>query len=371
MKTANTLRAALAVALATAALQPAFAAPPPTAAANFTAAGATVSNTATVNYKVGTVDQDPVDSNQVDFVVDRKINVTVTADNTPVSVVPGVNDYVLELTVTNESNAALDFDLAVAQTGDGTTLSPSAATDNLTMNGFQFFVDTNGNDTYDPGVDTATTITSLGAGAGIKVFVIADAPSTAANNAYAGVSVLVTARELGGAALSAAAGADDPAVMDTVFADGDGPVAGDGNRDAIISAYGAYHVVTASLAVNKSATVAWDPVNITTNPKAIPGAEIEYCLVVKNSGAVAAADIVLTDAIPADTTFKAGSLRINATGTDTSCTLASGTVQTDAIGDDDAEHDPLAGAKGTVTVRATTVGVPDGVFRATFRVTVD
>lgn len=368
MKTANMLRATLVAGLVTAGLQPAFAAPAPTAAAGFTTAGTTVSNTASVAYKVGTVDQDPVSSNTVDFTVDRKVNVTVTADNSPLSVVPGVDDYVLEFTVTNESNAALDFNLAVLQTANTTTLTPLAATDNLTMNGFQYFVD-DGDDVYEPGVDTATSITNLAPGAGVKVFVIADTPTTAANDAYAGVSVLVTARELGGAALTATVGADTAGTMDTVFADGDGPVTGDANRDAIISAYGAYHVVTATLSVNKSATVAWDPVNLAVSPKAIPGAEIEYCLVVKNSGAVAAADIVLTDAVPAETTYKAGSLRIDATGTDTSCDLASGTVQTDASGDDDAEHG--GAGKGAVTVRASTVGTPNGVFRATFRVTVD
>lgn len=369
MKTTHLLRAALAAGMVATGVQPAFASPAPTAAADFTVAGSTVSNTASVAYKVGTVDQDPVGSNTVNFTVDRKVNVTVTADNSPLTVVPGVNDYLLEFTVTNESNAALDFNLSVLQTANGTTLDPLAATDNLTMNGFQYFVDANGNDSYDAGVDTATSIANLAPGAGVKVFVIADSPLGAANDAYAGVSVLVTARELGGAALTASAGADAPNAMDTVFAEGDGPVAGDGSRDAIISAYGAYHVATASIAVNKSATVAWDPVNLAVNPKAIPGAEIEYCLVVKNSGAVAAADIVLTDAIPAETTFKAGSLRINATGTDTSCTLASGVGQSDAVGDDDAEHG--GAGKGAVTVRASTVGVPNGVFRATFRVTVD
>lgn len=366
MKPANLLRIAAAAGLTLGMLPQAYAL---TAAANFTTAGSTVSNTASVDFKVGTVAQTTVPSNTYDFVVDRKVNVTVTADNTPLSVAPGATGNVLAFTVTNESNATLDFTVSGLQSASTTVLSPAVYADSFDMDNFQFFVDTNGDGNYTAGTDTATSISGLTAGNSIKVFAIAKTPNAPANGSYAGVEVLVTAKELGGGAITATAGADTVGTMDTVFADGDGPLAADGNRDGKISVYGAYKIATASISVNKSATVISDPVNNTTNPKAIPGAVVEYCLVVKNAGDASAADIVLTDAIPAETTYVSSSIRAGVAGTDTSCTSGTGTGQSDAADADDGEH--TGAGKGAVTVRTTSVGTPNGVFRALFRVTVD
>lgn len=366
MKPANLLRVAVAAGLSLGMLSEAQAL---TAAASFTPANTTVSNTASVDYKVGTVVQTTVPSNTHTFVVDRKVNVTVTANNTPLSVAPGATGNVLAFTVTNESNATLDFAVSGTQSASTTVLSPAAYADSFDMNNFQFFVDSNGNGTYEAGTDTATSITGLAAGDSRVVFAIAKTPDTPVNGSYAGVQVLVTAKELGGGAITATAGADTAGTMDTVFADGAGPLAADASRDGKISVYGAYKVATAAIAVNKSAKVISDPVNNTTNPKAIPGAVIEYCLVIKNSGDAAAADIVLTDAIPAETSFVTGSIRTGATGTDTSCDSGTGTGQSDAADTDDGEK--TGAGKGSVTVRTTSVGTPNGVFRALFRVTVD
>lgn len=363
MKNRNKLRLVLATGLALAALPQAHA---------LTAAGDIVSNTASVAYKVATIDQTPVDSNTSTFVVDRIIDIDATADNTPLAVDPGATGNQLKFTVTNQSNDTIDVGLAVLQTADATVLAPSADVDGLTMESFSFYVDLNGNNAFDTGEDI-TVIPSLAAGDSMVVYAVAKTPDTAANDLFAGVSLVATAREAaGGAVITETAGADT-AGMDTVFDDGDGPVSGDIDEDGKISVFGAYKVSSANLAIVKSSTVIWDPVNLFVNPKAIPGAIIEYCLVVKNSGTANADDLVLNDPIPTETTYEADSIYIGLTGTDTTCDArTTGTMQSDAADLDDGEF--VAGllpAKGEVTVRTLSVAEPAGTFRVVFRVTVD
>ncbi len=363
MKNPNKLRLVLATGLALGALSQAHA---------LTAAGDVVSNTASVAYKVATIDQTPVDSNTSTFVVDRIIDIDLTADNTPLSVDPGATGNQLGFTVTNQSNDTIDVGLAVLQTANATVLAPSADVDGLTMENFSFYVDLDGDSAFDTGEDI-TVIPSLAPGASMVVFAVAKTPDTAANDLFAGVSVVATAREAaGGAVITETAGANT-ALMDTVFDDGDGPVTGDADEDGKISVFGAYQVASADLAIVKSSRVISDPVNLLVNPKAIPGAVIEYCLVVKNSGTADADNLVLSDSIPAETTYDANSIYIGLTGTDTTCDArTTGTMQSDDVDADDGEF--VAGVlpdKGDVTVRKTTVAQPDGVFRVVFRVTVD
>lgn len=57
---------------------------------------------------------------------------------------------------------------------------------------------------------------------------------------------------------------------------------------------------TATLTVVKTSTVISDPINGTTNPKAIPGAVVQYAVTVTNTGtaAVDASTVVITDPLP-------------------------------------------------------------------------
>lgn len=361
MKAVNFLRASLVAGMALGGTTQAFA---------LTAAGSTVSNTASVAYKVGSVDQAAVNSNTSTFTVDRVIDVTVTADNSALSVVPDAAGNILSFTVTNQSNATLDFDVGMVQSAS-TTVVGGYGTDAFDMDNFVYYVDTNGNGSYDAGTDNTTTIDNLAAGASRKVFAIAKTPLSATDNSYAGVEVTVLAKESNGTALSQTTGANT-AGMDTVFGDVAGLLSGDSARDAKITTYGAYKVTTATLSIAKSATVISDPVNGTTNPKAIPGAVIEYCLVIANTGAAPADSIVLSDNLPAETTYDTGHLRVGVTGTASACTSGSGTNVTDAADADTGEW--TAGGtngKGKVTVRTSSIPATTGVYRATFRVVVD
>lgn len=65
---------------------------------------------------------------------------------------------------------------------------------------------------------------------------------------------------------------------------------------------------TAVLEVEKTSMVISDPVNGTTNPKAIPGAIVEYAITVRNVGrrAVDSSSIIIIDDMPADMAFATG-----------------------------------------------------------------
>ena len=135
-----------------------------------------------------------------------------------------------------------------------------------------------------------------------------------------------------------------------------------------------FDVVTAAIVVVKSSTVVSDPFNGTSFPKAIPGAVIEYCLDVNNTGAAAAGSIVLTDAIPANTTYVVNSITTQPSGTGSACDVGTGTAEDD----DNSDGGDLDGATGdfgvtagnTVTVRTGSISAGSR-FKATFRVTVN
>ena len=78
----------------------------------------------------------------------------------------------------------------------------------------------------------------------------------------------------------------------------------------INSATATLTVGTPSLLFLKTVAVFWDPSNLSTNPKNIPGAEVDYTLRVTNSGpgTVTLDTVVITDPIPANTDLFVGNL---------------------------------------------------------------
>ena len=354
-----------------------------------TAAGTTISNSASVAYDVGAVPQPVVNSNTAQFLVDRRINLTVAeVGGTSTAVVPGSTAQVLTFTVTNSSNAVLDFRLAATQ--DATLAATAFAdVDSFDVTGPQVFADVNANGTYEVLTDTATFIDELAADGVRTVFIVASVPATTVNGDTAGLTLTAIAAQdattSGTGAYTATPGVlaadaaqtnagvtDNAAFTDTVFGD----VAGDTDaaRDGRHSDDDEYDVVTAAIVVVKSSTVVSDPFNGVSFPKAIPGAVIEYCLDVNNTGAAAAASIVLTDGIPANTTYVAGSIKTAATGAGSTCDVGSGTAEDDDNTDPD-ETDPDGGdfnvtTAGAVTVRAPSIAAA-ARFKAIFRVTVN
>src|SRR3546814_4124778 len=63
---------------------------------------------------------------------------------------------------------------------------------------------------------------------------------------------------------------------------------------------------TTNLAIAKTSGIVSDPVNGTTNAKAIPGARMRYCILVTNNGSGTATGIAIADPLPAGTSFVPG-----------------------------------------------------------------
>ncbi len=71
---------------------------------------------------------------------------------------------------------------------------------------------------------------------------------------------------------------------------------------------GSFEVRRPSLVVTKLVTLLSDPSNGSTNPKSIPGATEQYTIQVSNAGKGRANAVVITDAIPTNTTYVPGSI---------------------------------------------------------------
>jgi uncharacterized repeat protein (TIGR01451 family) len=90
----------------------------------------------------------------------------------------------------------------------------------------------------------------------------------------------------------------------------------------------------ADISVTKISSVISDPVSGATNPVAIPGALLSYCVMITNSGSAAATALAATDTLPANIAFVAGSVRSGA-----DCASAATVEDDDAAGAD--ESDPI------------------------------
>lgn len=280
MGTGNHLIPSLALALAGAA----FAAP---AAATGVPAGALIENTATATYTDNAIAQS-VNSNTVTLKVDEVIDVAAASQESgPVS---ATTTAVLRFKVTNTGNGPEAFTLTANPAVTGNAF-------NATVTGLA--VDVNANGVYDAGVDTALTngATSqvLAADGPLDVLVLVSIPANAAANATSRVELTATATTGVGAA-------------GTLFTG-----AGVNGGDAVIGASTGAATAQATLTVSKttvtlvkSATIA-DPFG---GARPVPQAIITYSIVANVSGAGAATGLTISDAIPAGTTYRPGTLTL-------------------------------------------------------------
>jgi uncharacterized repeat protein (TIGR01451 family) len=292
-----------------------------------TDAGVSINNRATVSYSVGSVSQTPIESSptgnstpganqgaNTTFVVDNKIlHVVTEVSGNAASAAPGQPNIVATFTVSNDGNQSQGYALTATNVANGTAtpFTSGGGPDAFDVGNLRVFVDSNGNGTYDAGTDVATTIDALAEDGDVTVFVVSDMPLTATNGQFASVQLAARAAVAGtsGATLvTQSTGADDPAVIDVVFAD-----VGATARDGIHEASDQYAIASAALSLAKISSVISDPFNNTTNPKAIPGAVVQYSVTVTNAGASAATGVAISDPLPANTTFVQGAY---ASGTD-------------------------------------------------------
>jgi uncharacterized repeat protein (TIGR01451 family) len=262
-----------------------------TALAQQTPACTEITNRATATYSIG----DNVyteTSAPVTIMVAELLDVSVVwqdAANIPVS--PGSSDQVLTFLVTNTGNGGDSYTLEGLSNLAGDDFDPVFAAIHL---------DSNDNGVFDLGVDAeyvpGANDPDLGADESAIVFVLNDIPADLLNG------------HLGNSQLTATSNTGDGAPGTVV------PGGGDCGTDAVVgtsggsdSDIGTYVVSTVALSIQKAAIVV-DPFG---GSEPIPGAVIEYTIVVSVSGSDVAGDVVITDPIPEHTTYSAGTLTLN------------------------------------------------------------
>jgi len=260
-----------------------------------TRAGNTITNNVTVSYNVSGVAQTDATASD-SFTVDQRVNLTVTNIGAATSVAPNQTNRVLAFDVTNTSNSTVDLNLSVAlRAGTAANIS-----------NFRVFRDVNGDRALDAGDVAITYLDEVAADATVAVLVVSDISINARNGDNFDVALTAAAHGAGtsgtlGTRLAATTGANT-AGIDTVLFDGAG--VSDAANDGAFSAQGRYTVAAAVLTVAKTSRIISDPVNGTTNPKAIPGATVEYCITVANAaGAATATNVAILDDLPADVTY--------------------------------------------------------------------
>lgn len=120
-----------------------------------------------------------------------------------------------------------------------------------------------------------------------------------------------------------------------------------------------------NVSVTKVSSVLSDPVNGTTNPKAIPGAVMEYCILITNNGAATITSLAVSDTLPTNFTY--------ATGTMTSgSNCASATTAEDDNNAGADESDPYGASISSGLISASTASLTaSGSFALKFRGTVN
>ena len=325
-----------------------------------TAASTQINNRATVSYQVSGVSQTPIESSptgnsnpgtnngaNTQFVVDRKIDLVVQEVGAAVTTVtPGAMNQVTTFFLRNDGNDTQGFTLAGTNQANGSTVAFSAILDAFDSTNVRVFVES----TACTGVGQARPELRRGLGYGdddsdarrgrLRVRVrrvgYADlrrptvrARSCASRRRRAFPTTL--------AALTQTAGAETATVVDVVFADT--ATGGQTARDAAAFADDIYVISAAALSVGKTSTVISDPFNLLVNPKAIPGATVEYAITLTNTGAQPASVVTITDPIPTNTTFATGTynagasnVQISVGATNTFCVAEAGGTDSNADG---------------------------------------
>ena len=324
-----------------------------------TAAGTTISNSATATYSVAGVPASPVVSS-VSIRVDELISVRVTPPAAPTNVVPGDLNKVLTFTVTNVGNGTESFTMSA-------NLNPAVVDQFNPTPGSagQLFLDSNGNGLYDAGVDTlippGLPVLTLNADQSVKVFLVSNIPAPL-NNGDQGIATLSAVSRTPGAAAAAPGtilpNAGTPVVgvpgIDAIVGVGPGGAADSGSDD---SANGTYIVAAVTVTLTKvvlnvfspfAPAVPIGPCNLPGPPAGcsafVPGTVVQYQVTVTITGNGTAQTVQMTDPIPANTTYVANSIRVNFP------TAPATSARTDVVDGDNASCTGCGNATGSVTV---------------------
>lgn len=266
-----------------------------------------IDNTASLTYNVAGNAQTGVSVTATEsFKVDRKVVFNLTQVNTTASTGTLNSKIAVQYTLTNNSNAPIRFSPTIADFNNsgtaylGTDLVTDN-TDNTKTPGYEFYTDTTGDGftTADTNI-TTTGYVELDQDAVVTLYVVVT-PSIGVDQDVFAHTLTVTASNhtdtsavisgaAAGSAITATAGAWDKDVVQTVIDASAGGVAREDD--------GAVIVASANLSMTKTAVVVSDPINGTSDPKAIPGAVIQYTITVTNAGSEDATNVVISDSLP-------------------------------------------------------------------------
>lgn len=245
------------------------------AEAQASAPGTVIDNTARIMFSAGGADR-TVSSNTVRLIVAERLDVALTRAGA--ATVPAAPDTIVPLVLTNTGSGSEAFVLSAALDG-GAALA------------MRFLVDRNGDGLLDAGdSDLASGRTdALAAGASLKLLAMVRQPP-------AGVSLTISAAAVTGSGAPGSAFAG----------------AGDGGGDAVVGASGARASVSVAIdAAAAGATIVKSQAvrDRSGGTVAESGATITYTL--EANFAIASPGAVISDPVPAGTTFKPGSVTLD------------------------------------------------------------
>lgn len=263
-----------------------------------TAAGTNITNTATATFTDPSGTPRTTNSNTSTVQVDEILDVTLVSDDGGnVGVYTPASGQVLTFTVTNTGNGSEKYLLTVQDTLTGDNFDPA----NVKV----YLDDGDGVLETGAGGDTLFVAGSndpvLAPDSPLKVFVVSDIPGSLADGDIANVKLVATSETVQGYAGTPVAG-DFIAGAGTggsaaVF----GTTLGTAN---VTNGYQVSHVATSFV---KTSTVV-DPWGGSTN---VPGAVITYSLALDLTGSGTVTGAKIVDNIPAGTTYKTGSLKLD------------------------------------------------------------
>lgn len=255
-------------------------------------------------------------STSVQFRVDNKIDLSVAVTNDTVS--PSQSNQVITFVIVNEGNTTQGYALTVAN---------STVADDFNMNNIRLYIETG----TTPGFDVTDMLYTSGSGinAGdlnpnsgvpgadtLTVYLVADVPPTGGGSApldaqNARYDLLITTLNNASNTITtdSSAVAWNANTVQNVFAEGTaGPHASDAANDGKLSLTGVYSVNAPAVSYVKSAVVS----DLLGGNSPSDGATITYTLLVSVSGSGSADNVIITDAIPTNTTYVSNSLTLNA-----------------------------------------------------------
>lgn len=303
-----------------------------------TPAGTSITNSAQVNYTVGATSATAT-SNTTTTTVLQVLDVVATVQTPALAVTAGDARKPLTFRITNTGNGPDTYLLTPLSTLAGDNFDPLLAAPASVY----FDSDHSGDYSSADVAYVAGADLTLAADAAVTLFVLNNIP-TGLNNSDEGRSQISAVRKGGGGTAGQEIVGAGVGGINAVFGS---------SGDAATQA-GKY-VVTSSVTLSAVKTQTFADLLGGTRP--LPGATITYSVAMTPGGTGTATAATFNDAIPANTTFKAGSIKLN------------GSTLTDASGDDAGQY--LSAPAAHISVTLGNLTQANGVQTVEFAVTIN